>query len=168
MRMRGPKASPAALWVLYFSLLGAKVLYVGVIFAVPYFMKWFLGLFAELGSGTAASYADFRASGLWLGVFSALTVLSCLVAARFAARAADAARGAGRDEGVRVAARTLPVSWILLDSISFYGVVSKALKYSNFWCYGFVAVSTIGTILAGKPLVLLRRPRPADGRNQND
>ena len=143
-----------ALLALYVALLVAKVFYVGAVLVVPYFVHYFIRLF-EGALGTPLG--NYHVSGVWLGAFGLLTVLTVVLAFRYAGGAAQAPARMESEAARRLALRNLVVSWVLLDSISFYGVVSKVLRYSDIWCYGFILLSALLTVVAGWPLLVMRR-----------
>ncbi|KPL11962.1 hypothetical protein AMJ85_02425 [candidate division BRC1 bacterium SM23_51] len=151
----GRKSTPLpALLALYVALLAAKVLYVGIVLLVPFFIRYFIGLFEE---ALGRPLRDYHVTRAWLGAFGLLTVLTAALAFRYASQAIEAPRRMESGAAVRLALRKLVLSWILLDSISFYGIVSKTLRYSDIWCYGFIVVSALLTLAAGWPLLAVGR-----------
>jgi len=150
--------SRSALAILYVAFLVVKPVYFVIVAVVPYFVRWYVNLWKELAG---MPLGDFSVSWRWLAGFGVLTVLTAFLAVRYAIEAGQAARETKRTEAARLVLRKLVLAWTLLDSISFYGVVSKVLRYPDVWCYGFVAVSTALTVAAGWPLLALwREDRP--------
>jgi uncharacterized membrane protein (DUF485 family) len=136
------------------AFLVVKVLYVGAVWAVPYFVGYLVRPFEE---ALGTPLGRWHVSRVWLVALILLTVLTALLAARYVNEVTRAFGRMEREAVERLALRRLLLAWLLLDSISFYGVVSKVLLYADLWCYGFVAVSTALTIAAGRPLWTLRR-----------
>ena len=146
----------SAVTALYVALVVVKPLYIGIVAIIPYFVRWYLNLYQEL---LGVRIGDYSVSRIWLAGFVLLSVLTSLLAAQYAREAMRAMTTMDKAQAARLAFRKLTLSWVLLDSISFYGVASKALRYSDFWSYGFVAVSTLLTLAAGWPLLALWREK---------
>jgi len=151
---RGRRGSPwPALTALYVAVLLVKVLYVGVVWAVPYVVGYVARPFEE----ALGPLGPWHVSRVWLAGFVLVTVLTALLAARYVNEATRAAAQMDREAAGRLALRKLVLAWVLLDSICFYGALSKVLLYPDVWSYGFVAVSTALTVAAGRPLWTPRR-----------
>jgi hypothetical protein len=151
---RPQPGSWAAVAALYVALIAVKPLYIGIVAIVPYVVRFFLALYEDI---LGAPIGNYRVRPIWLVGFVVLTVLTAILAAHYATEAAQAPTRMAKDKAARFAMKKLAFSWFLLDSISFYGVVSKVLRYSDMWCYGFVGISMFLTIAAGWPLLSLRR-----------
>lgn len=156
------KSRWSALAALYVALLLVKPLYSGVILIVPWLVRYFVRNWEE---ALGITIGDYSFSALWLIGFLLLTVLTGILGMRYAREAREAARHAEGKTSGRPPSGKLVLSWVVLDSICFYGVVSKVLRYHDLWCHGFVVVSTILTVLAGHPLLAMRREAKGNVRS---
>ena len=154
MNGRHPTRPWSVLFALYLAFLAVKPLYAVIVALVPAFLRL---LFSPLAEILGTPVATFHAGPVWLVFFVLLTILTITLALHYANEAVRAPARMERGLAVRFAIRKLVVAWVLLDSISFYGVASKMVGYANIWCYGFVVVSAFLTVAAGWPLLTLRK-----------
>ncbi|MBM3333691.1 hypothetical protein FJY63_03430 [Candidatus Sumerlaeota bacterium] len=146
-----------ALTVLWVAFLAAKALYAAAVAVAPLFVNYAI---ESIEKTCDAKFLGFRVGKEWAAPMVALAVVTTIVAAVLTMTCIITRTNPAPGEPARhLIFLRLLTAWVLLDSISFYGIVSKVLDYPDAWCYGFVAASAGLTALAGWPLFIAQRGR---------
>jgi len=155
----GTQRTPASLLVLlvlWVAFLAAKGVYAAAIALVPPFVNYVI---ESIERASGATFLGFTVRKVWVAPMVALAAVTTMVATYLTITSIGHTNRIQSEAGKGLIQWRLLTAWILLDSISFYGIVSKVLSYPDTWCYSFVAGSAALTALAVWPLAVARHGR---------